>query len=98
MTAALTITLPAPLAEEVRAAARERGVAPEEYVRQRIATDLALGANTDQLDDDDVEADLVAAADFEHTGMGVPWDEVRAWMTSWGSANELPRPIPRKLR
>lgn len=34
---------------------------------------------------------------FERTGEGVPWDEVRAWVQSWGTDNELPRPKPRKL-
>ena len=27
----------------------------------------------------------------------VPWDEVKAWMQSWGTPNELPMPKPRKL-
>jgi hypothetical protein len=34
-------------------------------------------------------------AEFERTRMGVPWDEVRAWMESWATANEL---LPPKLR
>lgn len=36
-------------------------------------------------------------ADFEHTRSGVPWAEVRAWMQSWGTSDELPAPKPRKL-
>ena len=36
-------------------------------------------------------------ADFERTRQGVPWEEVKAWMQSWGSPNELPPPRPRKL-
>jgi hypothetical protein len=36
-------------------------------------------------------------AEFERTRMGVPWDEVKAWMQSWGKPGELPRPKPRKL-
>ena len=94
----LTITLPAPLADEVRAAALARGVAAEEYVRQQLAFNIALGSRPDGFDDDDIDADLAAAADFERTGIGVPWEEVRAWMASWGTADELPRPMPRKLR
>lgn len=92
----LTITLPAPLADEVRAAAEARGVSPEEYVRQQLAFDIALDG--DGIDDDDIEEDLAAAAEFERTGIGVPWEEVRAWMASWGTAAELPPPQPRKLR
>lgn len=36
-------------------------------------------------------------AEFERTGEGVPWDEVKAWVESWGTDNELPVPRPRKL-
>lgn len=34
---------------------------------------------------------------FEQGGDGVPWDEVRAWIRSWGTAQELPKPKTRKL-
>jgi hypothetical protein len=36
-------------------------------------------------------------AAFNRTREGTPWDEVKAWMQSWGSRNELPAPKPRKL-
>ena len=36
-------------------------------------------------------------AEFERTRMGVPWDEVQAWMRSWGKPNKLPMPKPRKV-
>jgi hypothetical protein len=35
--------------------------------------------------------------EFERTRMGAPWEEVRAWMQSWGTADELPPPKSRKL-
>lgn len=35
-------------------------------------------------------------AEFEQSRIGVAWDEVKAWMGSWGKPNELPRPKPRK--
>ena len=44
-----------------------------------------------------LEEDARRLADFERTRMGVPWDEVKVWMESWGKPNELPRPEPRKL-
>jgi hypothetical protein len=44
-----------------------------------------------------LEDDARRLAEFERTRMAVPWDEVRAWMQSWGKPNELPRPEPRKL-
>ena len=36
-------------------------------------------------------------ADFQRTHEGVPWEDVKAWMKSWGTSNELPPPKPRKL-
>jgi hypothetical protein len=36
-------------------------------------------------------------AEFERTRVGVSWDEIKAWMENWGTANELPPPKPRKL-
>src|ERR1700734_2018254 len=36
-------------------------------------------------------------AEFEPTRMGLPWDEVKTWMESWGKPGELPRPKPRRL-
>ena len=36
-------------------------------------------------------------AEFERTREGIPWDEVKAWMLSWGTEHELPPPKPRKL-
>lgn len=41
--------------------------------------------------------DARRAEAFERTGKGVPWNEVRDWMRSWGTAQELPMPKPRKL-
>ena len=35
--------------------------------------------------------------EFNRTREGVPWDEVKAWMQSWGSQHERPAPKPRKL-
>lgn len=36
-------------------------------------------------------------AEFRRTGEGIPWNEVKAWMQSWGTPGELPAPKPRKL-
>jgi hypothetical protein len=36
-------------------------------------------------------------AAFNRTREAIPWDDVKAWMQSWGSPNEQPAPRPRKL-
>jgi hypothetical protein len=35
--------------------------------------------------------------EFERARVGAPWDEVKTWMQSWGTPNELPPPKLRKL-
>jgi hypothetical protein len=44
-----------------------------------------------------MEEDARRLAEFERTRMGMPWDEVKNWMRSRGTPNELPPPKPRKL-
>ena len=44
-----------------------------------------------------LEEDERRLAEFERTREGVPWEEVKSWMQSWGTPNELPAPKPRKL-
>ena len=34
--------------------------------------------------------------EFERTRKGVPWNEVKAWMESWGTPNALSPSEPRK--
>lgn len=92
----LTVTLPSSLAEEVRAAATAHGVSPDEYVQQTLAADVLFSAVDD--DEEAMNEALEASAEFERTGMGVPLDDVRAWMKSWGKRDELPPPTLRKLR
>ena len=36
-------------------------------------------------------------AEFHRTREALPWDDVKAWMLSWGTPGELPPPKPRKL-
>jgi hypothetical protein len=92
-------------AELLKARASARGMSVGDFV-----TDLA--SNPDLLPPD-LEAmraagqgpwspealaeDRRRVAEFERTREGVPWDEVKTWMMSWGTPNELPVPKPRKL-
>jgi hypothetical protein len=93
----LTISLTGSLLDEVRAAAEARGLTPEEYVRQQLAWDIALGED-DAEPAFGVEEDIAAFEDYERTGMGIPGEEVEAWLRSLTTDNPLPRPRPRKLK
>jgi hypothetical protein len=44
-----------------------------------------------------LEEDARRLAEFERTRLGVPWEEVKAWMDTWGTSNEIPPPKPRNL-
>jgi predicted transcriptional regulator len=50
-----------------------------------------------EMDGPDVQEDIRRLEEFERTGIGVPGAEVKAWIDSWGTTNELPRPQPRKV-
>jgi predicted transcriptional regulator len=45
----------------------------------------------------DISEDRRRLDEFERTRLAIPLDEVKAWVTSWGTAEELPRPQPRKI-
>jgi predicted transcriptional regulator len=45
----------------------------------------------------DVAEDRGRLDAFKRTRQAVPLDEVKAWVASWGSERELPRPEPRKI-
>jgi hypothetical protein len=38
-----------------------------------------------------------ALAEFERTREGVPWEEMKAWLKSWGTDDELPPPKSRRM-
>lgn len=66
----LTISIPAPLADEVRAAAEARGLSPEEYVRQQLEADIEFdkGAAEDLDWDEDIRR-------LEEPGENIPLDQ-----------------------
>lgn len=48
-------------------------------------------------DSDALAEDARRLAEFRRTREALPWDEVKAWIQTWGTSNELPAPKPRKL-
>jgi len=45
----------------------------------------------------DVAEDRRRLDAFRNNGQAVPLDDVKAWVASWDSKDELPRPSPRKI-
>ncbi len=58
---------------------------------------ITVGQNKLSIDGPDVEEDIRRLQEFERTGSAVPAAEVKAWIDSWGTTSELPRPQPRKV-
>ena len=84
--AALGISVPALVAE----LAGNEPILPTDLAQMRAKGEGPWSAKS-------LAEDERRLAEFERTRMGVPWDEVKAWLDSWGSPNALPAPKPRRL-
>jgi hypothetical protein len=92
-------------ADLLEARARARGMSVAEFLADIACSGEALPADLADLrakgegpwSPEALDEDARRLAEFEHTRIGVPWDEVKAWMESWGTGNELSAPKPRKL-
>jgi predicted transcriptional regulator len=73
------------------AAARGQGVASV------VADAIALLDAVVPVEGPDIEEDIRRLREFERTGQAVPLDEVKAWVESWGTGTELPRPKSRTI-
>lgn len=100
-----TIEVDAHTADLLEARAVARGLSVRELLADLACNDEALPADLAAMrsngegpwSPDTLAEDARRLAEFEHTRVGVPWDEVKAWMESWGTPNELSAPKPRKL-
>lgn len=77
----------------LREMAQERG----QDVAAVLAEAVALLDSVVDLSGPDIKEDRGRYDDFQRTRLAVPLDDVKAWVSSWGSENELPRPQPRKV-
>ncbi|MGY4308222.1 putative transcriptional regulator [Bradyrhizobium sp. USDA 4369] len=73
--------------------AAERG----QDVAAVLAEAVALLDSVVDIAGPDVAEDRRRLDAFKQTRLGVPLDDAKAWVASWGSADELPPPAPRKL-
>jgi predicted transcriptional regulator len=88
-----TLEIDADTDARLREMATERG----QEVAAVLAEAVALLDSVVDIEGPDVAEDRRRYDEFKRTGLAVPLDEVKAWVASWGSADELPRPKPRKV-
>jgi len=92
-------------AELLEARAAARGISVAELLADLASNDAALPAKLTRMrtsgegpwSAEAIAEDSRRLADFERTRMGAPWQDVRAWLESWGTPKELPAPKRRKL-
>jgi predicted transcriptional regulator len=88
-----TIEIDADTDARLREMATERG----QEVAAVLAEAVALLDSVVDLEGPDIAEDRRRLDEFERTRLAIPLDEVKAWVASWGSPDELPRPQPRKI-
>jgi predicted transcriptional regulator len=89
-----TLEIDADTDARFREIASERG----KDVATVLAEAVALLDSVVDLSDPDTEEDRSRYEEYKRTGLAVSLDDVKTWVASWGSADELPRPQSRKIR
>lgn len=88
-----TLDIDADTDARLRELADERG----QDVAAVLAEAVALLDSVVDIAGPDIAEDRRRLDTFQQARVAVPLDDVKAWVASWGSANELPRPAPRKI-
>ena len=88
-----TLDIDAATDARLRELATERG----QDVAAVLAEAVALLDSVVDIAGPDPAEDRHRLEEFKRTRQGIPLDEMKAWVASWGSANELPPPQPRKV-
>ena len=100
-----SIEIDAETADLLEARAKARGMSVAEFLADIVCNEEALPADLAQMrvngegpwSPEALEEDARRLAEFERTRMGVPWHDIKAWMESWGTPNQLPVPKSRRL-
>ena len=79
--------------ERLRELAAERG----QDVSAVLAEAVALLDSVVDIGGPDIEEDRRRLREFERTRMGIPLHEVKAWVESWDTGNEVPPPKARRI-
>ena len=77
----------------LRELAAERGV----DVSAVLAEAVALLDSVFDISSPDIEEDRRRLQQFRHTREAIPLHQVKAWVESWGTDDELPRPQPQRI-
>ena len=88
-----TLDIDADTDARLREMADERG----QDVAAVLAEAVALLDSVVDIAGPDLAEDRRRLDDFKKTRAAVPLGEVKDWVASWGSANELPRPAARRI-
>ncbi len=105
MNSKVHIEVDAETAELLNAQAEARGISVSDLVAELVGDDLLMAPDLHALREagegawsaEALAEDDRMIAEVEQTGEAVPWNEAKAWMQSWGTANELPPPKLRKV-
>jgi len=100
-----SIEVDADTADLLEARAKARGMSVAEFLADIACNEEALPADLAQMrvkgegpwSPSVLEDDARRLAEFERTRIGLPWHEIRAWIESWGTPNELPRPQSQRV-
>jgi len=89
-----TIQVDDDLAESVKAAAAAKGVPVQTFVRDALAHHLFTEIEWSEDPDPAIDQQIVEHA--LRTGETIPWENLKPWVRSWGTADEAPPPKWRK--
>lgn len=88
-----TLEIDADTDARLRELAAERG----QDVTAVLAEAVALLDSVVDIAGPDIDEDRRRLEEFERSREGIPLNEVKAWVDSWGTDHELPRPVPRRI-
>ncbi|MDR2893553.1 MAG: ribbon-helix-helix protein, CopG family [Deltaproteobacteria bacterium] len=87
-----TVRLGIELDTRVDELCEEMDITKSAFIRNAVRHFVARQSHIDTL----IQSARVAEADFQRTGLGVPWEEVKSWLNNWGTPGQPP--LARKMQ
>ncbi|HZL32299.1 MAG TPA: hypothetical protein VFC54_14735 [Pseudolabrys sp.] len=105
MNAKIKIEVDAQTADLLQARASARGISVNDLLADLAGEENLLPPDLEAMREagdgpwspEVLAEDARRLAEYHKTREALPWDEVKAWVQSWGTSDELPAPKPRKL-